>query len=202
MEQTQMKLNGKLFKVLLAFVIVIGTLYWAVDSVRSRSYSGTDLTFAVGSGTVKLTNPSEEPVPVQIVGAGSGSFRVSSSIEGVSGSSTRLGSGGSISQLFEFELPSGDSEFTVLRGRDVNFVASSATLLQATVNPASSSTTIIVAVIVIVGALFYASNATEHRWINTLRGSSTPAQPVVESASSRQGHVAQSYGDNRANTGD
>jgi preprotein translocase subunit SecE len=203
-----MKLNWKTLKIAFAFVIVIGAVFWAVSSVRTHSYAGANLNFGVGGGPVMVTNPSEQPVPVQLVSTGSRTFSISSTIEGVSGSSTRQGSGSGATQLFEFELPTGNSEFTITRGTNVNFVANTETRLQTTVNPVSSDTfrtIIIVAAIVILGALFYASHVTKHRWMQTLRRNNTPTQdtqPIAATAAIRQGSAPHSYGDNRANTGD
>ena len=178
-----MKFNWKTFKVLLAFVIIIGTILWAVNTVLPRSFDGTGLNFSVGSGTVSVTNASEQPIAVQLVGSGSRTFRVSSTIEGVSGSSTRQGSGSSSSHLFEFELPLGTSEFTISRGTDVNFVANTATALQATVNPVSGGTVnliLIATIVVVFGSLFYASNATEHYWISWLRSQFASIENISE----------------------
>ncbi|HEX2620825.1 MAG TPA: hypothetical protein VHL11_11775, partial [Phototrophicaceae bacterium] len=60
-----MKLNLNTLKVLLALVIIIGALFWSGDSIRNRSYVGTDLNFPVGQGVVTVTNPSTESIPVQ-----------------------------------------------------------------------------------------------------------------------------------------
>lgn len=95
-----MKLNWKTLKVVLVFVVVVGVAFWAVDSVRSRSYSGSDLSFDTAGGTITVTNPSDEPVAAQFIGTGSRSFRVSSTIEGVSGSSTRVESGSNRTHQF------------------------------------------------------------------------------------------------------
>jgi hypothetical protein len=169
MEETKMKLN---WKVVLALVVIAVTLFWAVDAVRSRSYSGNNLNFGVGSGLVTLTNPSSESIPVQLVGTGTRSFSVSSAEEGISGSSTRQGAGRNTTQLFEFQVPPGVSEFTVARGTNVSLVADTATNLEATVQPSTASearTTIIVAAFVVLGALFYISHLNGHRWISASR---------------------------------
>ena len=199
-----MKLNWNTFKVVFALVVVIGTIFWAMDSVRPHFHSGANLNFSVGSGPVSVTNPSNQPVPVQLVGAGSRSFSVSSTIEGVSGSSTRQGSGSTSTHVFEFSLPSGISEFTIARGTNVNFGANTETKLEATVQPVSASesrTTIIVAVVVVLVALFYISRITGHRWLNALRGKETPA-PVFRplTADGGQGGNLRSYGDNRVDS--
>jgi hypothetical protein len=160
------------WKALVALVVIIGVAFWAVDSVRTRSYSGSDLNFGVGSGQVTVTNASNEPVPVQLMGTGTRTFSISNTIEGVTGSSTRSGTGRNTTQLFEFELPPGVSEFTVGRGTDVNFVANTDTNLEATVQPFDESTSrnnVIVAVVVILGALFYISHLNGHRWISASR---------------------------------
>jgi hypothetical protein len=203
-----MKINGKTIKVAFALVLVIGTVYWAVSSVLTHSYSGANLDFAVGSGPVKVANPSFAPIPVQLVGSRYGSFSVSSATEGLSGTSIRAGSGTNATYMYEFELPPGVSEFTVVRGTNVNFTANTATKLEATVRPLTAKdtrTTIIVAAVVVLGALFYVSRTTGHRWIGILRRQEIPVpelKPVVESTAGGQGHAIRSYGDNRANIGD
>jgi hypothetical protein len=77
-----MKIN---WKVLFALVLVVGAVYWAFSSTQVNSYSGTNLTFAVGGGPVTMTNPSDEAISVQLIGTGSRSFSVSSTIDDVSG---------------------------------------------------------------------------------------------------------------------
>lgn len=209
-----MKLNWNTFKVVLAFVVIVGVIFWAVDSVRSRSYSGANLNFEVAGGLNTVTNLSDDPAAAQLTGSGFRTFRVSSTIEGVTGSSTRVGTGSTRTHQFEFELPPGTSEFTISGGTDVRFVADTDTELQATVNPMSSESrrnTLIAAVVVVFGALFYASNVTGHLWFKSLRHKVLPSRqdtskrdteptPVVMDGG--QGRAARSYGDNRAVTGD
>ncbi|GAB4528999.1 MAG: hypothetical protein OHK0046_48520 [Anaerolineae bacterium] len=204
-----MKLNLNLFKVVLAFVVIIGVTFWAVDSVRSRSYSGANLSFDTTGGTVTVSNPSNDPAAVQLTGSGSRTFRVSSTIEGVAGSSVRVGTGSTRTHQFEFELPPGTNEFTVSGGTDVRFVAGTDTELQATVNPVSSETrrnTLIAAAIGVLGALFYASSVTGHLWFKRLRHNVLPShqdtskqdtEPTPAVTNSGQGRAARSYGDNR-----
>jgi preprotein translocase subunit SecE len=197
-----MKLNGKTIKVVFAFVIIFATIVWAIGSLLPTTYNGSDLNLGVGAGIVTVTNPSDASIPVQLVGSGSRSFTVSSTIEGVSGSSTRLGTGSSSTNMFEFELPSGISEFTIVRGTNVKFVADTATQLRATVNPLSadsSRTTIIVAIVLVLGSLFYASRATGHGWMRALRPQ-TPvemAEPVAVPAAAdvNQGRDGRMYSD-------
>lgn len=200
-----MKLNWKAAKIVFAFVIVVGALFWVVDSVRTRSYSGTNLTFGFGSGPVTVTNPSDQNVPVQLVSPGTRSFKVFSTIDSASSSSTRQGSGNTASHLVEFALPPGISEFTLTRGNNVSFVTDSEINLTSNVQPLDvpqSRTIIIVAAIVILGMLFYISKVTSHRWINLFRGRRTsdeetkPAVAVTDD--NGQGRAARSYGDNRS----
>lgn len=204
-----MKRYWKTIKVLFAFAIIFGTIFWAVKTVRPQSYSGANLSFAVGSGSVNVTNPSELSLPVQLVSTGTRTFRVSGTIDAVSGSSTRQGSGSSSTQLFEFELPSGTSEFTVSRGTNVNFLANTTTMLQATLNPVSDETfkaIVIAAVVVVFSSLYYASNATEHYWISWFRSQfasiivepSADTEPIATIRDGGQGSAPRSYGDNRA----
>lgn len=197
---------GKQLKIVLASLIILGTIFWATDSIRSRSYSGTNFSFVVGRGAVTVTNPSTQPVPVQLTSTGSRSFSVLSTIEGVSGPSIKQGTGSS-SQLVEFSLPFGVNEFTVVRGSttasNVNFVASPPTRLDITAHPLNAAefrTTLIVAAIIILVALFYISHVTNHRWINILRGkkiSIDDTQPSFVVADGGQGAAARAYGDNR-----
>ncbi len=194
-----MKIN---WRGLIALAVIAVALFWAVDSVRSRSYSGTNLNFAIGSGPVTVTNPSDEAIPVQLVGTGTRSFSVTTTLEGVSDASTREGTGRNTTQLLAFALPPGASEFTVARGANVNFVADTDTNLAATVQPQSESmarTTVIVAAVVILGALFYISRMNRHRWIGPMRRREA-AQSLAESApvGHGQGRAIRSYGDNRA----
>jgi hypothetical protein len=167
----KMKLN---WKILIAIVVLVAASVWAVGSLLTRSYSGTGLNFGVGSGPITLTNPSDSALPAKLVSTRPGTFIVKSSIESVSGrSTTQQGSGrNNITQAFEFMLPSGVSEFTVTGSGDVNFVASTDTRLEATVQPLSagdSRSTFLVAVIVILGSLFYLSHSNGHRWISASR---------------------------------
>lgn len=204
-----MKLYWKTFKVLFALAIILGAIFGAVKTVRPQSYSGENLSFVVGSGSVNVTNPSELSIPVQLVSTGYRSFRVSSTIDTVSGSSIRQGSGSSSTHLFEFELPSGTSEFTVSRGTDVKFMANTTTLLQVTANPVTDKTlrTIVIATLaVVIGSLYYASNATDHYWPNWFRSqfasidvvSSGDTEPAAVIRDGGQGTTPRSYGDNRA----
>lgn len=163
-----MKFN---WKVLVAIAVIALTVFWVVDSVRSHSYSGTNLSFGIGSGPVTLTNASEEPVLVQLIATGTRAFTVSSSIEGVFGSSSRQGSGRDTTQLFELSSPPGVIEFTVARGNSVNLVANAATQLDATVQLMSESeirTTLIVAAVVILATLFYIVRTTRYDWMRSL----------------------------------
>lgn len=173
-----MKFN---WKILVGLIILVGAIFWGVDSVRTRSYSGTDLNFGVGSGPVTLTNSTDAPVPVQFISTGSRPFSVSSASDTISGSSTREGSGRTATQVLAFDLPPGATELMVVaRGSAVNFVADSDARLDAVVQPLlqnDAQTTMIVAGIVILGALFYISKATDHRWIHRFR----PEKTVVQS---------------------
>ncbi|MBZ0301939.1 MAG: hypothetical protein K8J31_19480, partial [Anaerolineae bacterium] len=178
-------------------------IYWAGSSLLPSSYAGSKLDFPVGSGVVTVTNPSDASIPVQMVGAASRSFTVVSTIEGLAGSSTRQGSGSSTTNLFEFALPPGISEFTIVRGADVRFVADTTTKLQVRVNPVSadsSRTIVIVALVVVLGSLFYASRSTDHGWIRALRPQKTPVQvarpvAVPVTADVNQGRDGRMYSD-------
>ena len=112
------------WKVLVALVVLIAVLFWGVDSLRTRWYSGTDLNFGVGSGPVTITNSTDAAVPVQLVSTGTRTFAVSSTTDGISGTSERQGSGRAITQAFAFDLPPGVTELMIgARTTAVSFVA-------------------------------------------------------------------------------
>jgi hypothetical protein len=174
-----MKFN---WKVLIALGLALVAAFWMVSSVLTRSYGGTNLNVDIGSGTVTVTNSADAAVPVQLVGTGTRPFTISDTIEGVTGSSKRDGTGSAARQLFEFELPAGTNTFTVIRGSNVKLVSDSR--LEGTVEPLSQSdarTTLIVGAIVILGSLYFASSTTEHRWLSSLRRKPAPvvAAPVA-----------------------
>jgi hypothetical protein len=198
-EKKHMKFN---WKILVAVVLMVGIVYWAFDSNRTRSYNGTNLTFAAGSGPITLTNPSEMSIPVQLSGTGSRSFSIVSNIEGLNGSSTREGTGSSAVQTFAFDLAPGITELTVLRGSGVNFAAETATLLEAVVQPVNASqagSNTVLAAVIVAALLFFISYTTEHQWMGMLRRTPAPIPvPVVEGSAGGQGKSAKSYGDNRA----
>src|SRR5688572_15861191 len=56
---TPMKIN---WKVLVAIVVIVAAVIWAVDSIRSRTYEGSALNTSVGHGPVTVINPSDESV--------------------------------------------------------------------------------------------------------------------------------------------
>lgn len=192
-------------KIIVALVVIVGALVWAVGSLQTRSYSGSNLNFVIGQGAVTVTNPDEQPVSLQLVSAGSRVFSVSSSIAGVSGPSVKQGTGSTTTQLFEFASPSGVSAFTVVRGTNVSLVTPDTTKLNVSVQSLSESdarTTTIIAIIAIAGGLYYISRTTNHRWIARLRGQAAPipaAKPAAVSAMSGQGAELRAYGDNRTN---
>jgi hypothetical protein len=202
---TPMKIN---LKALIAVAVIIGAVFWAVDSVRTRSYSGTDLNFIVGRGAITVTNPSDEAVPMQLTGTGARAFVVSSTTEVLSGSATRPEGGANNAQVFVFDLPPGEHEFSVVSSssapRNVSLVASSDIQLEATSQPLAAmdaNATMIAAAVVVLGALFYISRATNHGWLRALRGKKLPIQvaaPVAETLEGGQGRTMRSYGDNTA----
>jgi preprotein translocase subunit SecE len=199
-----MKIN---LKIIIVLVLMLGAAVWAVDSVRSRSYNATPLTFNVGHGTVSVTNPSDASVSAQIVGTGSRSFTVTNMADGVSGPSTREGTGRTTTQLFPVTLLPGANVFTVAGGTGVTFNADTETPLEATVQPLDQnetrSTLIVVAVVILLG-LFYISRTTGHRWMRSARSIKAAEEAAAakvladKTEEPSQGRTMRSYGDNRA----
>jgi hypothetical protein len=171
-----------------------------LSSISTQSYSGKELNFEVASGTIIFTNPSDQSIPASFQNTSTRTFRVSSNV-GISGNSVREGAGNR-SHLFEFMLPRGTSEFSIDRGTNVTFSASSDVVLEAVIQPMTLDSTRFVTILgglVILGLLYYASSVMEHRWIRLLTGKSEDTQeihPVVDD--SGQGKTAKSFGDNRA----
>lgn len=173
-----MKFN---WRVALALVVIVGVLYWGVNSLSSQSYSGRNLNFGIGHGTVSLTNPADEPVTVQLVSSGTRAFSVTTSLEDVSGRSERVGEGRDSSQLFEFIVPSGLTEFSVSSGNDVSFVGAEEANMSAIVQPASEgekNTIMALTALVVLGALYYISRTTGHQWLKNLMARARP-EPVA-----------------------
>jgi hypothetical protein len=181
------------WKVLVALALMVGAVAWAVTSITSTSYSGANLDFSVGTGTVTMTNPSSDLIPVRLSGPANRSFSVSSTIDGMPRSSTREDT----ASLIEFELPPGISEFTIARGTDVTFIAETDTNLEATLHAANIGTKIKVLAGTIVVLLFYISYTTEHRWIYKLFGKEPVSKLHSKPYTGEQDVNMRPYGDNR-----
>ena len=98
------------WKVAAGAIVVIAIVVLTFSITRSTAYSGSNLSFDV-SGPVTVVNPSDDAIPVQLVGSGARNFAVSSSIDGVAGNSTRDGSGAGATQTFLFDLPPAKANF-------------------------------------------------------------------------------------------
>src|SRR5688572_12360977 len=68
-----MKFN---WKVAAGAIVVIAVIVLAFSITRSTAYSGANLNFGVSGGPVTVTNPSDEAIPVQLVGSGARNFAV------------------------------------------------------------------------------------------------------------------------------
>lgn len=208
-----MKFNMNTLKIGVAVIIALGAIFWAIDSNRTDSYTGSNLAFDIGGGAVTITNPSDEVVPVQVVGTGARTFKISSTIEDVSGSSTRVGSGSGSTQLYEFALPSGTNEFSIANGTNARFETETDTRLQADVGLMSASSVQavnVVALVIVAISLFYISHVTQHAAFTMLRqrlmptGNSVTSDtaPTPVTPEGGQEEAARSYGDNRSKSGD
>jgi hypothetical protein len=177
-----MKFN---WKILIPSVLIIIALFWMVDSLRVRSYSGGELSFGVGSGAITVSNPSDNPVPIQLMGTGTHTFSVASAVAGLSGSSARQGNGSDSTQLLEFSAPPGISVLTIVHGSDVRFVEQENTPISVMAQPLSSgeaSTTLLLGGIVVLGGLFYLSRTTGHQWMNRFRRQESADQTATKLA--------------------
>lgn len=196
-----MKIN---WKILIAAALMVIVAVWAFDSLRPRSYSGTDLNFAVGRGSITLNNSSDSALPVQLTGTGTRTFSLQSEDEALRGTSARQGSGRNVTQLLDLTVPAGLSTFTIVNGTGVTLVANSTAVLEATVqsmNASESTTVVAVVAIVVVGAAFYIFRATGRSFRNPLQRPQTAAvtAPTVSTVpTGGQGQALRAYGDNRA----
>ena len=190
-----MKIN---WKVLATAVLMVGAVAWAVSSTRSVSYSGTKLDFEVGNGTVTMMNPSEESFPVRLVAESSRSFYVTSTIADAPRASVREGERPDIINLIAFELPPGESEFTVTRGLDVSFVADTSAKIEATVHATNVGAKTKWLVAFILAAAAYMSFTTEHDWFYKLRGTKRASKLHSAPYTGEYDKEMRSYGDNRA----
>lgn len=163
---------GTKIRILLAVVVIFGVSYWAINSVRTRSYSGARLDVEVGDGHIVVNNRGTEPVPVEMRTSGrTSTFRVSSTELDLLESSKRMGSGRGAYQGLTFELPPGEAQINVVRGTAVRFTSSSNQRLDAVVTPKSAESvqgTMTFTGIVILVALYYISRTLEHRWLKNL----------------------------------
>ncbi|MBE2268724.1 MAG: hypothetical protein IAE80_10880 [Anaerolinea sp.] len=196
-----MKIN---WRVLVAAALIVLVSLWAFESLRPRFYSGTELSIELGRGEVILTNPSEQPLSVQLMGTGSRLFTITSDNETLRGTSTRQGTGRNTTQQFTLTLPTGISNFTILNGAGVNLLASSTTALEAQVQSMSGSettTTLIITAVVLLSLAFYMFRATGRHLSNPFRRQAvtTPSKPNIFTAGEPgQARPMRAYGDNRA----
>jgi hypothetical protein len=198
-----MNLSWKSAKILFASLLIVVVILGAINLLLPKTFSGENLNFNIGHGSVMMTNPSSEPVAVQILGTGTGRVRMTSPTQGLGDTSELQGSGRTSSQLIEFMLPAGQTEFTTVGGNNVSFSATTPTVLTATVQMLSQieiQGVLFIGGLIILGALFYISRSTNHRWLSMIRGQAVPV-PVVATAvttnESAQGSSPRGYGDNR-----
>jgi len=165
---------GKKIRMIIALVVIVGTVFWSIDLVRKRSYSGSKFVFNVGNGSVVVTNRGQEPIPVEMRSDGrTATFRIESAELGLKETSKRRSVGRHTFHAVSFELPPGRANIDVTRGSKVRFVSSSNQRIDAVVTPMSASsvrTTLVLAGLVILAALYYISRMLEHRWVGVLRG--------------------------------
>jgi hypothetical protein len=162
--------------VALALMAIFTVSYWAYDTLRQRTFAGNNLAFAVGSGHVLVTNPGNVPVWVEMRSAGRIPFRIKSNSLGLYQTSTRQGIDPDRQYELIFEVPPGQTTIYVTRGSGVWFYSTSPVRLQATVSPLRMEGIRLIVMTtsaVMCIALYFISNAMQHRWIQVLRDRST-----------------------------
>lgn len=175
-----MKIN---LRVIIGVLLIVGVVYLAATAVLPTSASGREVVVESSSGSVTIENGSDSPV--MAVMSGRNAFRVTvSGDEPTELASARSGSGRSIAQVIETELPPGPVVLTISRGSDVSFQLTSEANLSVTAEPRNAGDTqsvLLFAGFVVLGLLYYISNATGHRWLRQLRAGKTAnsaAEPV------------------------
>lgn len=160
---------GNKIRIIIALIVIVGIAFWSVNQVWQRSYSGSKLSFEVGSGSVVVTNRGQEAIPVEMRSEGrTTSFRIESAELGLKEASKRQGSGRDTYQGVSFDLPPGQAKIAVVRGSNVLFISDSNQRIDAIVtpmDPESVRTTFIFAGLVILAALYYISSTLRHWWI-------------------------------------
>jgi len=160
-------------RLIIALLIMVGMVAWAINRVRDRSYSDSSFAVNVGSGSIVVTNPGSEPIPVSMRSEGrTGMFRIESEDLGLAVNAKRQNSGRVSYFAVQFDLPPGQATIDVVRGSDVLFVSGSDQRLNAVVTPMSESSAraiLILTGMVELAALYYISGRFEHRWIGALR---------------------------------
>jgi hypothetical protein len=161
-------------QIAIAILVIIGAAYWGYNTSRSYHISGNNIMFTVGSGHAVVQNTSSEPLEIEMrSGERIASFRITSADLGLSSTSKRQGTGREAFHNVIFEIPPGQTRIDVASGSDVRMIARGDTRIEATVVPVAPGTIRWVLILsggAIVWALYYMSNATEHRWIGALRG--------------------------------
>lgn len=183
--EMKMKFN---WKVVVVLVVLFGTIIWGITSLSPLSYSGTNVEFSTGNGSVWVTNPSDKSLPVEIVGTGTRSFTFSNITLDTSSSSIREGTGRAATQSFVFSLPPGSSEFTIVGGNNVNFLSNSDTRLEASVSPVTADEfrdQLILIAVIILGLLFFLSSMNDHRWISASRRQKAQEQAAAQEANAQ-----------------
>jgi len=176
-------------RILISLAVIVGAVYWGYTSTRSKTYSGSELSFEMGGGDTVIKNPSENPVMAQLTTKGSGrNFTVASDALNTTVSSTREGTGANTVNSAEIELPPGSTDLRLTRGSNVTLTVSGETSIEATVSPVSTSrarTIWIIAAVLVIGALYFISGTFEHRWLNRFRKSLPQQGPDASIQASR-----------------
>lgn len=161
------------WKALIAGVLLIGVLAWAYDTVRTRSYNGTDLTFELGGGSTVLFNNADNAAEARLSSTGSrGAFTIRSSSADTPITSAREGSGRNLRHVAVVPLPPGSTELVITRGGSITAQATSVAPLEVTVTPQSqttTTTTLVFAFIVAAACLFYIVYSTADLWRRFIR---------------------------------
>lgn len=176
----------KIIRIVIALAVIAGTAYWAYDSVREQTVSGSEIVLVANNGNVvTISHNADESVPLEMTARAN--FGYNTTNPDLGGSPTREGTGRDAVYKHVVELPSGSSDFRITRGSNITFAVSAGESVDAVLTPLSpdaARTTIIVAGMVILAALYFISGTLEHRWLKTLRQKLTSRGTAASPASS------------------
>lgn len=157
-------------RVIAALLMIVAVIYFALDAIRTQSYSGSDVSFTT-SGIATVTNSTDDPVTLRATSRSSFTM-FSQQLAPTTMRGVREGTGRNAVYVATTELPTGESQVRVTRGSGVTFELNGSGSIQANVaarDAEGNRNILIVAGVVCLGLLAYISFTTNHAWLGMAR---------------------------------